>query len=76
MPRWATAFVNSLTMAAGTAVFGTALVFCRRLPAGEDAGRRPPARLAVRLLAMLPMAVPGLVLGLGYIFFFNEPATR
>jgi iron(III) transport system permease protein len=25
----------------------------------------------VRLLAMLPMAVPGLVLGLGYIFFFN-----
>jgi len=27
----------------------------------------------VRLLAMVPMAVPGLVLGLGYIFFFNEP---
>ena len=27
----------------------------------------------VALLAMLPMAVPGLVLGLGYIFFFNEP---
>jgi iron(III) transport system permease protein len=24
---------------------------------------------------MLPMAVPGLVLGLGYIFFFNEPAN-
>ena len=22
---------------------------------------------------MLPMAVPGLVLGLGYIFFFNAP---
>ena len=27
----------------------------------------------VKLLAMLPMAVPGLVLGLGYIFFFNAP---
>ena len=27
----------------------------------------------LRLLAMLPMAVPGLVLGLGYIFFFNQP---
>jgi iron(III) transport system permease protein len=27
----------------------------------------------VRMLAMLPMAVPGLVLGLGYIFFFNAP---
>jgi iron(III) transport system permease protein len=29
----------------------------------------------VRLLAMLPMAVPGLVLGLGYIFFFNAPTN-
>jgi iron(III) transport system permease protein len=26
-------------------------------------------------MAMLPMAVPGLVLGLGYIFFFNAPAN-
>jgi hypothetical protein len=32
-------------------------------------------RTAVRLLAMLPMAVPGLVLGLAYIFFFNQPAN-
>ena len=32
-------------------------------------------RPLVRLLAMLPMAVPGLVLGLGYIFFFNAPAN-
>ena len=32
-------------------------------------------RSLVRLLAMLPMAVPGLVLGLGYIFFFNAPAN-
>ena len=30
-------------------------------------------RPAVHLLALLPMAVPGLVLGLGYIFFFNAP---
>jgi iron(III) transport system permease protein len=29
----------------------------------------------VRLLAMLPMAVPGLVLGLGTIFFFNAPGN-
>jgi len=26
-----------------------------------------------QFLAMLPMAVPGLVLGLAYIFFFNDP---
>jgi iron(III) transport system permease protein len=29
----------------------------------------------VQLLAFLPMAVPGLVLGLGYIFFFNAPGN-
>ena len=26
-----------------------------------------------QFLAMLPMAVPGMVLGLAYIFFFNDP---
>jgi iron(III) transport system permease protein len=30
-------------------------------------------RVAFQLLAMLPMAVPGMVLGLAYIFFFNDP---
>jgi iron(III) transport system permease protein len=67
-----TAFVNSLTMAAGTAVFGTALVFgaAYLLEKTQGAG---PLRAALRLLAVLPMAVPGLVLGLGYIFFFNAP---
>jgi iron(III) transport system permease protein len=30
-------------------------------------------RPAVQLAALVPMAVPGLVLGLGYIFFFNAP---
>lgn len=32
-------------------------------------------RPLIRLLVMLPMAVPGLVLGLGYIFFFNAPSN-
>jgi iron(III) transport system permease protein len=32
-------------------------------------------RSLVKLLAMLPMAVPGLLLGLGYIFFFNAPSN-
>jgi iron(III) transport system permease protein len=67
-------FVNSLRMAAGTAVFGTALVFVGAylLEKTQGAGA---LRTGVRLLAMLPMAVPGLVLGLGYIFFFNEPSN-
>jgi iron(III) transport system permease protein len=65
-------FVNSLKMAAGTALFGTALVFCGAYLLEKTKGM-DGLRGLVRLLAMLPMAVPGLVLGLGYIFFFNEP---
>ncbi|MBC5768169.1 putative 2-aminoethylphosphonate ABC transporter permease subunit [Ramlibacter albus] len=68
------AFVNSLKMAAGTAVFGTALVFCGAYLL-EKSKAGGPLRTLVKLLAMLPMAVPGLVLGLGYIFFFNAPAN-
>lgn len=67
-------FINSLKVAAGTAVFGTALVFAGAYllekTQGADALRGP-----VKMLAMLPMAVPGLVLGLGYIFFFNAPGN-
>lgn len=68
------AFVNSLKMAAGTAVFGTALVFAGAYLLEKTSGAGP-LRASVRLLAMLPMAVPGLVLGLGFIFFFNEPSN-
>lgn len=67
-------FVNSLKMAAGTALFGTVLVFSGAYLLEKTQGL-PSLRSTVRLLAMLPMAVPGLVLGLGYIFFFNEPAN-
>ena len=68
------AFVNSLKVAAGTAFFGTALVFAGAYLLEKTRGLAP-VRSLVRLLAMLPMAVPGLVLGLGYIFFFNAPAN-
>jgi len=68
------AFVNSLKVAAGTAVFGTALVFVGAYMLEKTKGMNGLHSL-VRLLAMLPMAVPGLVLGLGYIFFFNAPGN-
>ncbi len=67
-------FVNSLKMALGTAVLGTALVFLGAYLM-EKAPTARTLRSTVRLLAMLPMAVPGLVLGLGYIFFFIEPSN-
>jgi len=69
-----TAFFNSLTMAAGTALFGTVLVFVGAYLLEKTKGVDRLHAL-VRLLAVLPMAVPGLVLGLGYIFFFNAPAN-
>ena len=68
------AFVNSLKLGAGTALFGTAIVFVGAYMLEKTRGMEA-LRPLVRLLAMLPMAVPGLVLGLGYIFFFNEPAN-
>ena len=65
-------FLNSLKMAAGTAFFGTLLVFCGAYLLEKTRGA-DGLRGLVRFMAMLPMAVPGLVLGLGYIFFFNAP---
>lgn len=66
------AFANSLLMAAGTALGGTALVFGGAYLLEKTQGA-PVLRGVVRMMSMLPMAVPGLVLGLGYIFFFNAP---
>ncbi len=68
------AFVNSLKMAAGSALVGTAVVFCAAYLLEKTRGLALVAPL-VRLLAVVPMAVPGLVLGLGYIFFFNAPGN-
>ena len=42
--------------------------FCRGLSGGEKAPSQP-LRTATHLLALIPMAVPGMVLGLAYIFF-------
>jgi iron(III) transport system permease protein len=63
-------YYNSLQMAAGAAVFGTALMFVGAW-LNEKTRAFHLMRGVVQLLAFLPMAVPGLVLGLGYIFFFN-----
>ncbi|MCA0240814.1 MAG: putative 2-aminoethylphosphonate ABC transporter permease subunit [Proteobacteria bacterium] len=70
----ATGFFNSLQMAAGTALLGTAVVFIGAYLQEKTRGMAL-LRGTLRMLAMLPMAVPGLVLGLGYIFFFNAPAN-
>ena len=58
------AFLNSLKLAAGTAFFGTIVVFVGAYLLEKTRGL-DALRPLVRLLAMLPMAVPGLVLGPG-----------
>ncbi|MFI5001949.1 MAG: putative 2-aminoethylphosphonate ABC transporter permease subunit [Reyranellales bacterium] len=65
-------YTNSLRMAAGAAVAGTAIMFVGAW-LNEKTRGFGAVRGLVQLLAFLPMAVPGLVLGLGYIFFFNAP---
>ncbi len=69
-----TAIFNSLTMAACAAVLGPITVFTGAYLLEKTKGM-DAVRPVLRLLAMLPMAVPGLVLGLGYIFFFNAPSN-
>jgi iron(III) transport system permease protein len=65
-------YFNSLKMALLSAVIGTTLVFGTAYLLEKTRGMRT-LRAFVRLLATIPMAVPGMVLGLGYIFFFNHP---
>jgi iron(III) transport system permease protein len=67
-------FINSLKMAGGTALFGTVLVFTSAYLLEKTRGL-DGLRAPVQALAIVPMAVPGLVLGLGYIFFFNMPGN-
>ncbi|MFZ5778984.1 MAG: putative 2-aminoethylphosphonate ABC transporter permease subunit [Pseudomonadota bacterium] len=67
-------YYNSLRMAVGAAVVGTALTFVGAFLNEKTRGFHA-MRGIVQLLAFLPMAVPGLVLGLGYIFFFNAPGN-
>src|SRR5262249_22123570 len=67
-------YYNSLAMAVGAAIFCTALTLVGGRLTAEPRGVSL-LRALVRFLAFLPMAVPGLVLGLGYIFFFNAPTN-
>jgi iron(III) transport system permease protein len=67
-------YFNSLKLALLTAVIGTSVIFTGAyLSEKSEAGRW--LRSVYQMVAILPMAVPGLVLGLSYIFFINDPAN-
>lgn len=65
-PYW-----NSLTLASWTALIGTFVIFIGAYGV-EKGNAYSPLRQLMQMLSVVPMAVPGLVLGLGYIFFFND----
>lgn len=67
-------YYNSIRLAALTAVIGTVIIFVGAYMVEKTDGFRA-GRTAFQFLAMQPMAVPGMVLGLAYIFFFNDPAN-
>ncbi len=65
-------FTDSLIMAGLTAAAGTAFVFVYTYFI-EKGRRMKPLKVAGNMLSLLPMALPGLVIGLSYILFFNSP---
>lgn len=63
-------FYNSVRLALYTAIFGTIIIFIGSYLV-EKLRIDEKTRGLVQFFALMPMAVPGLVLGLSYIFFFN-----
>ncbi len=68
---WAS-YWNSIELGCWTALVGTTVVFLGAYVVEKSRGFRF-GRGLFQFLAMLPMAIPGMVLGLAYIFFFNDP---
>lgn len=66
-----TPFFNSLTLGAWTAIIGTVVIFIGAYCI-EKGRAFAPIRQVMQMVSVVPMAVPGMVLGLGYIFYFND----
>jgi iron(III) transport system permease protein len=67
-------YTHSIQLGIYTAIVGTIMVFCGSYVVEKTNGFFA-TRAAFQFLAMMTMAIPGLVLGLAYIFFFNDPAN-
>ncbi|GAB7024436.1 putative 2-aminoethylphosphonate ABC transporter permease subunit [Salidesulfovibrio brasiliensis] len=66
------ALFNSVRMALYSAVIGTAITFASAYLIEKSRGMNG-LRQASYFLSIMPLALPGLVIGLSYIFFFNAP---
>jgi iron(III) transport system permease protein len=67
-------YFNSIRMSLYTAVVGTVIIFFGAYLVEKGRGFTA-GRNAFHAVAMIPLAVPGMALGLAYIFFFNNPAN-
>ena len=67
-------YFNSIRLGILTAIAGTIIVFFGAYMVEKTNGFIA-TRNGFQFLAMMPMAIPGMVLGLAYIFFFNDPAN-
>ncbi|HSD51026.1 MAG TPA: putative 2-aminoethylphosphonate ABC transporter permease subunit [Candidatus Methylomirabilis sp.] len=66
------AFFNSIRMALYSSVAGVVITFTSAYLIEKSKGMFL-LRQGAYFLSMLPLALPGLVIGLAYIFFFNQP---
>lgn len=66
-PLWNSIYVSVMAAGIGVAAVTAAAYVIEKFPS--------PATRALYFLSILPAAVPGMVLGLGYILAFNNPAN-
>ena len=64
-------YFNSLKMALSTAAFGTTFVFIYAYMLEKTSGFGALRKYG-KLLSVLPLALPGMVIGISFIFFFNN----
>ena len=67
-------YFNSIKLGLLTAAIGTVIIFFGAYLVEKTSGFKTGRNL-FQMFAMLPMAIPGMVLGLAYIFFFNNPSN-
>ncbi|PID39109.1 MAG: putative 2-aminoethylphosphonate ABC transporter permease subunit, partial [Proteobacteria bacterium] len=66
------AFTNSIKLSSWTAIIGTCVIFFGAY-LYEKTSRFEFGKQVLNMLVLMPLAVPGMVLGLAYILFFNQP---
>jgi iron(III) transport system permease protein len=65
--------LNSIRMSAYSAILGTVMTFGSAYLIEKSRGMQALRQISY-MLSLVPLALPGMVIGLSYIFFFNTPS--